>query len=149
MAGLAVGVGDLVIDLCSCSLGIRPLRSLMLAVAAWRSSSIARERAGRPVLCLPWSWKNTTGRSRASGEVPVWSWCGGGDPLPDSPGCTRIHLDGVHVYIGDRPVCLSRVTPACYVLGQPAPREGDRDQRATVLRPSAYRELRLRGTGSG
>src|ERR1700735_2366141 len=30
MAGLAVGVGDLVIDLCSCSLGIRPLRSLML-----------------------------------------------------------------------------------------------------------------------
>jgi hypothetical protein len=47
MAGLAVGVGDLAIDLCSCSLGSRPWRSLMLAVAAWRSSSIARWSAGR------------------------------------------------------------------------------------------------------
>jgi hypothetical protein len=37
------------------------------------------------------------------------------------PGCTRIHLDGVRVYVGDKPVCLSHVTLACYVLGQSAP----------------------------
>jgi hypothetical protein len=40
---------------------------------------------------------------------------------PACPGCTRIHLDGVRVCVDDKPVCLSHVTLACYVLGQPGP----------------------------
>jgi hypothetical protein len=48
----------------------------------------------------------------------------------------------------------SRLLSLCHALllrpwAAGARREGDRDQRGKVLRPSAYRELPLRGSGSG
>jgi len=37
------------------------------------------------------------------------------------PGCTRIDLDRVRVYVSDKPGCLRHVTLACYVPGQLGP----------------------------
>jgi hypothetical protein len=45
MAGSAVGVGDLVIDLCSCSLGIRPMRASVKLRTSSRSWSLSSPMA--------------------------------------------------------------------------------------------------------
>jgi hypothetical protein len=59
---------------------------------------------------------------------------------------SRVELTRLFTTIERITHCCERA--ACYILGS-RPREGDWDQHDKVLSPSAYRELPLRGSGSG